>query len=117
MKKLFLLSIVFIPMFFIGMSNVNAQGGVGINPSGAPADNSAGLDVNFLNKGALMPRMTTAQRDAITSPAAGLTIYNTDCNTLNYNVGTPSVPNWTSVVTTNTLVAAVTIAASPAGAT
>ena len=37
-------------------------------------------------KGFLPPRMTTTQRDAISSPATGLTIYNTTTNALNvYN--------------------------------
>ncbi len=33
--------------------------------------------------GLLLPRMTTAQRDAISSPVAGLTVYNTTTNKLN----------------------------------
>jgi hypothetical protein len=39
---------------------------------------SAILDVSSSIKGFLMPRMTTAQRDAIVAPAIGLQIYNTD---------------------------------------
>jgi uncharacterized protein (TIGR02145 family) len=39
---------------------------------------SAILDVNSNEKGFLPPRMTTTARNAITSPAVGLTIYNTD---------------------------------------
>jgi hypothetical protein len=38
------------------------------------------LDVKSTNKGFLPPRMTTALRDAISQPAAGLTIYNTSKN-------------------------------------
>ncbi|MFA6401986.1 MAG: fibrinogen-like YCDxxxxGGGW domain-containing protein [Salinivirgaceae bacterium] len=36
------------------------------------------------NKGLLLPRMTDAQRDAIDSPAEGLTIYNTTANNYQY---------------------------------
>jgi len=36
------------------------------------------LDIYSTTKGMLSPRMTTAQRNAISSPATGLTIYNTD---------------------------------------
>lgn len=39
---------------------------------------SAVLDVSSTNKGVLLPRMTTAQRNAIVSPATGLTIFNID---------------------------------------
>jgi len=40
------------------------------------------LEVKSTNKGFLPPRMTIAQRDLISSPATGLTIYNTtkNCN-------------------------------------
>lgn len=44
--------------------------------------------VSSTNKGFLPPRMTTAQRDAISSPAAGLLIYNTSTAELNYHNGT-----------------------------
>lgn len=40
------------------------------------------------DKGFLPPRMTTAERDAIASPAEGLTIYNTEYNCLQYFKGT-----------------------------
>ena len=53
--------------------------GVSINTGGEPADPSAGLDVNFTNKGFLPPRLTAAQRDAIPSPAAGLVIWCSNC--------------------------------------
>lgn len=39
---------------------------------------SAMLEVTSTNRGMLLPRMTQAQRDAITSPASGLLIYQTD---------------------------------------
>jgi uncharacterized protein (TIGR02145 family) len=42
----------------------------------------------------LFPRMTTTQRDAIASPAKGLTIFNTTLNCIQTNIGTTSVPNW-----------------------
>jgi len=49
---------------------------------------SAGLEVRYTDKGLLPPRMTTAQRDAIASPEAGLRIYNTISNCENYFNGT-----------------------------
>lgn len=59
---------------------------VGIGTA-SPASTSA-LDITSTTKGILIPRMTTAQRDAITTPASGLQIYNTDCKMLNYWSGT-----------------------------
>ena len=44
-------------------------------------DASAAFQVNSTARGFLPPRMTTTERDAIASPAAGLMIYNTDTNT------------------------------------
>jgi hypothetical protein len=41
-----------------------------------------------------MPRLSTAQRDAILLPATGLMIYNYTLNDGQLNIGTPSVPNW-----------------------
>jgi hypothetical protein len=41
---------------------------------------SAALDVTSTTSGFLPPRMTQAQRNAITSPAAGLTVYDTTTN-------------------------------------
>jgi hypothetical protein len=55
-----------------------AQGGVGINVAGNPADGSAVLDLSSTNRGMLTPRMTKAQRDAIAGPATGLLIYQID---------------------------------------
>jgi hypothetical protein len=79
MKKLhFIITLLFIS------NAMFAQ--VGINANSSAPDASAGLDVSFNNKGFLPPRMTTAQRNAISSPAEGLVIYNTDENALNiYN--------------------------------
>ena len=42
------------------------------------AKSSAMLDVQSNSKGLLIPRLTTAQRDAIASPAAGLLVYDID---------------------------------------
>lgn len=48
---------------------------------------SAQLDVSSTSKGFLPPRMTTTNRDAIASPAAGLVIYNTTTNSLQLFAG------------------------------
>jgi len=46
----------------------------------ATPDPSARLDVVDNQRGVLIPRMTTAERDAITGAARSLLIYNTDCD-------------------------------------
>ena len=45
------------------------------------------LDIRSTNKGVLLPRMTTANRDVISVPQAGLLIYNTSTNQFNYHNG------------------------------
>jgi hypothetical protein len=52
------------------------MGPIGIN-TGSP-DASAWLDIPGTSKGVLIPRGTTAQRNAITSPATGLLFFNLD---------------------------------------
>ena len=49
---------------------------VGINNE--TPDASAALDITSTTGGLLMPRMTKTQRDAISSPATGLLIYQTN---------------------------------------
>lgn len=61
---------------------------IGINSTGAAPDNSAMLDVTSTDKGMLIPRMTTAQRTAISSPAEGLEVYDLTTNTFWYHNGT-----------------------------
>lgn len=51
-------------------------------------DPSAMLDVQSTTKGLLAPRMTTAQRTAVVSPANGLLVYDTDLNGFYYFDGT-----------------------------
>jgi uncharacterized protein (TIGR02145 family) len=55
---------------------------------------SALFEVQSTDKGLLLPRMTGAQRDGITNPAAGLMIYNTSTGCLEINQGSPSAPLW-----------------------
>jgi hypothetical protein len=52
--------------------------GVAVNEDGALPDASAMLDVKNTAKGFLPPRMTAAQRAAISAPATGLVVYQTD---------------------------------------
>ena len=82
MKKHILIFVVILLYFNI----VNAQ--VGINTDSSDPDNSAVLDIKSSTKGLLPPRMSTSQRDAISNPAEGLVIYNTDSKILELFNGT-----------------------------
>lgn len=66
-----------------GSSNsliVRDDGAIGVGT--ATPDTSALLDVTSTAKGFLFPRMTTAQKNAIASPASGLVVYDTTLNKL-----------------------------------
>jgi hypothetical protein len=51
-------------------------------------DASAALNITSTTQGVLFPRMTTAQKTAIGSPAAGLQVYDTTLNQMSYFNGT-----------------------------
>lgn len=70
---------------------VDAVGKVGI---GTTPDASAILDVSSTTQGFLMPRLTRNQILALTNPATGLIIYNTNINKFCVNIGTPATPIW-----------------------
>lgn len=57
-------------------------------------DASSILDITSTNQGLLLPRLTTANENAIISPATGLLLYNTNLNEFRFNYGTPASPNW-----------------------
>jgi uncharacterized protein (TIGR02145 family) len=54
---------------------------------GVTPNSSSMLDIQSTTKGFLPPRLTSAQRNAIVSPAEGLIIYNTDTDCLNHYNG------------------------------
>ena len=58
----------------------NAQVGIGTTEP----DASAVLELQSTEKGFLPPRMTTTERNAISNPAEGLTIYNTDTKCIQF---------------------------------
>ena len=70
-----------------------AQVGIGT----ANPDASAALDITSTTAGLLPPRMTAAQRDAISSAAKGLILFNTTLNTLQINEGDTTPANWVSL--------------------
>ena len=67
-------------LFAISFFTITNGQNVAINTDGSVANSSAMLDIKSSSKGVLIPRMTTQQRTAIVSPAAGLLVYDTDTN-------------------------------------
>lgn len=79
---------------------------IAINPTGAVANSSAGIDVDFTDKGVLLPRValaSTTDASTISSPATSLLVYNTATAGTSptnvvpgyyYNAGTSGSPNW-----------------------
>lgn len=74
MKSLLILLII---MLSTGLS---AQ--IAVNTDGSMPDNSSILDVKSTTLGFLAPRMTSAQRNAIVTPAEGLMVY--DLTTMSF---------------------------------
>jgi hypothetical protein len=74
-----------------GSQNVVTTGAAGIGTATPHA--SAALEVASTTQGLLLPALTTAQRDAVAAPAAGLLVYNATTNKLNFYNGT----DWESV--------------------
>ncbi|WP_396150545.1 hypothetical protein [Flavobacterium sp.] len=89
MKKAY---IIFLFLGFVGL----AQTGIGTTTP----NSSAKLEIASTDKGLLIPRMTKAQREAITLPTAanGLMVYQTDDLTGFYvNTSTTTTATWTRV--------------------
>ncbi|MBL0356858.1 MAG: hypothetical protein IPP72_08170 [Chitinophagaceae bacterium] len=68
---------------------------VAINTDGSVANSSAILDIKSTAKGLLIPRMTTAQRNAIAAPAKGLMVFDITLNQYWYHNGSA----WTAFST------------------
>jgi len=89
MKKI-ILTILFSGIYALGFAQ-----GVAINTDNSVPDPSAMLDVKSTTSGLLIPRLTTAQMQAIPSPAAGLLIYNSETASYWYYRAT----GWTNLST------------------
>jgi|GEM_PF-1310137 len=85
---------LFAPIFLISLSTF-AQVGVGTTT----INDSAILDIASNEKGVLLPRLSTIRRDAISNPAYGLIIFNTDTQTLEHNRSTTTIPRWITIQT------------------
>lgn len=82
---------------FLACNTIFAQNAKVVDtPGGTVISNMGGIDMPYSasildirspNKGILLPRMSTGNRDAIAAPQAGLLIYNNTTNQFNYHNG------------------------------
>lgn len=79
----------------------NGYGQIGIGTTNP--DPSAIVEVNSSDKGLLIPRLTSTQRDLINLPAEGLMIYNITTNCIEVNSGTSASPDWNCVTGTSSV--------------
>ncbi len=95
MKKLIQIVMISSPLWGLGGFAQNTK--VMDSPSGTVISSIGGtdipysssiLDIRSTTKAVLLPRMPTASRDAITSPIAGMLLYNNTTNQFNYHDGT-----------------------------
>lgn len=88
MKKIFLfgliIRIILLVTIIISYTIAVKAQSVAVNTTGTPADATAMLDIASTSKGFLAPRMTTAQRTGIVSPANGLLVFDTDTKSFWY---------------------------------
>ena len=84
-SKLNLIAAAFISV--LASSNTLHAQSMGISNAAITPDPSSILEMRTIDKGILIPRMITAERDGITLPAKGLMIYNTETNQYNFYNG------------------------------
>ncbi len=61
-------------------------------------DPSSMLDIQGTDGGFLIPRLTTAQQNAILQPAPSLILFNLTENAFHFNAGTSGTPNWIPLI-------------------
>jgi hypothetical protein len=81
---------IFLFLWVFTCAEGHAQMGIGTTSPNSAAE----LDISSTSKGLLIPRMTEAQLRAISSPATGLKVYNTNTNSVYYFNGS----DWLSVL-------------------
>ena len=84
-------AVYFFILVLVSPPPLSAQSVIG----GDTIDPSAILDLQSLDKGLLLPRLSSAQRDAMPNPARGLLVFNTSENCIQVNTGQPAAPLWT----------------------
>ena len=85
MKSQFQVLFSAIVFLFFFISKIEAQNITITDDDNYSPENTAVLDVKSTGKGMLVPRLTTAQRTAISSPATGLLVFDTDKQSFYFN--------------------------------
>ena len=102
MKRIFLLLSLVLVLGPIFSQNV----GISDNGSSFTPESTSLLELKSTSKGILIPRMTYAQREAISSPSEGLLIYQTDFGVSGqgfyYNNSSTSTANWVYICNSET---------------
>ena len=79
----FLTSLIVLLTLSFSSNTIHAQS-MGISSGAITPHASSILEMRTTDKGLLIPRMTTTQRDAISLPATGLVVYNTTTNQFDF---------------------------------
>lgn len=91
------MKLFFIPVICLSFLANFARGqGVAIGNNAATPDASAALDIQSTNKGVLIPRVSSVQRTAISTPATGLLVFDTNTGSFWFK----SVDNWVELTDT-----------------
>lgn len=96
-KVQFFVTLILALGLLLTQSHSSQAQGVGINEDQSEPHQSAMLDVKSNNKGVLIPRMSSKQRDAIPMPAIGLMVFDNTTLSFWYYEGT----QWTEVAVNN----------------
>ncbi|MBU0765259.1 MAG: tail fiber domain-containing protein [Bacteroidetes bacterium] len=97
MKKLFLKSLPVALAWIITLNVAEGQNVAITDDNGYTAHSSAMLDVKSTSKGMLVPRVTSTQRMAISSPATGLLVFDTNAGNFYFYNGL----SWTNLSSGN----------------
>ena len=71
-------------MVFLAIATSYSYAQIAINENSSDPDPSAMLDITSTNKGILLPRMTTTERENINNPADGLLVFDNETQTFWY---------------------------------
>jgi hypothetical protein len=91
-------------MLVLCITAINATGqSLAINTDGSTANASALLDVKSTGKGLLIPRMSKAEKNAITTPATGLLVFQNAPDSIGFYYYSGSTWLWLSSVVADTI--------------
>jgi Fibrobacter succinogenes major domain (Fib_succ_major) len=99
---------ILLSVVLLAVGELQAQTVIG----GTNGNASAVLELRSNDRGLLLPRLTSAERSAIVSPAEGLVIYNTTEGCIEINLGSSASPDWNCLLAITGRVGSVDIEAA-----